>query len=769
MGGARESGFHGRKAENVIGKNGSEWTVFIDNLSKRVSRGALWELFSHYGKVSQVFIIMADRKPRYQHSTFAFVRLMAKVGMLRAIEKMNNAKIDGRFITVSKARFPASHKKMKSTNSVEVCDGEKTKTCQGNVGSIKEYMGNRRTPAMKREGLNSLFDIHVPAKDIAWIDLSLVGVLKELYDLDFIQKALLSDGINARVARWGNSSLSCIITFKSVFERDDAWNRKEEGLSFWFEHVEPLNNGNDIPLWVTGDFSKPFLGSDRDDNEVRFADEWQSDKAFNGLEHVDIDPLIFLPPHKVASPVGSETSDSDGLGSERAGLQNNDSNPNYLIFPIIVSRFPRFGAPEVENGIAINMEMTDSHAELANGGKCCGDRLVTQNNEFGLAQEVVPSKVGWAKSTNNCGDTCLLIHEGGLVNLVVANSSDIMVASHNSPSFEIVPDSFEGLSDSLNLKLGNGGLDISGAVSFHNSKMRRGSLEEIEGHADSEVPDPNSEDTLGVSFTGGKEAVLKRVCEIKEEGRDKVKFWHGSRFRYSFSPSSGSAGGLICLWDSDFFVVSSQIITERYIALLGTLKDSYLECGFLNLYGPSVEAEKGSFFSDISDLLAKFNLPRCVCGDFNLVLHKEEKLGGPVNMSFVEMFRNFIQVTGLVDLPLKGGSYTWSNLRDPLPWRKMGVLKVLKGAKGAIKEWSGSKSLPDRKCIGFLEFFFFDLELKQAQGLGDSDSIRKIATLRGSLWEKGMSQLETMGPTLADYLGCNQISAERLAELLAYV
>ncbi|KAK8516143.1 hypothetical protein V6N12_013550 [Hibiscus sabdariffa] len=34
---------------------------------------------------------------------------------------------------------------------------------------------------------------------------------------------------------------------------------------------------------------------------------------------------------------------------------------------------------------------------------------------------------------------------------------------------------------------------------------------------------------------------------------------------------------------------------------------------------------------------------------------------------------------------------------------------------------------------------------------------------------KGMSQLETTGPALADYLGRNQISAERLAELLAYV
>ncbi|KAL4335117.1 hypothetical protein GQ457_07G005930 [Hibiscus cannabinus] len=34
---------------------------------------------------------------------------------------------------------------------------------------------------------------------------------------------------------------------------------------------------------------------------------------------------------------------------------------------------------------------------------------------------------------------------------------------------------------------------------------------------------------------------------------------------------------------------------------------------------------------------------------------------------------------------------------------------------------------------------------------------------------KGMSRQETTGPAWADYLGWNQISAERLAELLAYL
>ncbi|KAK8567015.1 hypothetical protein V6N13_110094 [Hibiscus sabdariffa] len=269
-----------RESEYTYGKLGSEWTVFINNLSRRVSRGALWELFSHYGKVSQVFISMANNKPRYQHSTFAFVRFDSGKNMEAAIENMNNAKIDGRIISVSKARFPAPRKKpFKSSNLV--ADGEEksgadrdasddlrategvqilNKTIGLDSRTFKDVLLGKSKPIStnnslevsrssgeEKERSNSLFDLYIPVKDIAWIDLSIAGVMKQLYDLEFIQNALLSDGINASVACWGNSPLSCVITFKSVAERDDAWSKREVGLSYWFEHLEPLRNCNGVP------------------------------------------------------------------------------------------------------------------------------------------------------------------------------------------------------------------------------------------------------------------------------------------------------------------------------------------------------------------------------------------------------------------------------------------------------------------------------------------------------------------------------------------
>ncbi|KAK8510993.1 hypothetical protein V6N12_036905 [Hibiscus sabdariffa] len=51
------------------------------------------------------------------------------------------------------------------------------------------------------------------------------------------------------------------------------------------------------------------------------------------------------------------------------------------------------------------------------------------------------------------------------------------------------------------------------------------------------------------------------------------------------------------------------------------------------------------------------SLPWCVCGDFNMVLHEGEKLGGPVNLPSLEVFRNFVHEPGLVDLPLEGSAF----------------------------------------------------------------------------------------------------------------
>ncbi|GMJ11562.1 hypothetical protein HRI_004825400 [Hibiscus trionum] len=132
-----------------------------------------------------------------------------------------------------------------------------------------------------------------------------------------------------------------------------------------------------------------------------------------------------------------------------------------------------------------------------------------------------------------------------------------------------------------------------------------------------------------------------------------------------FAPALGSAGGLFVAWDSDFILNSTHVIANRYIALFGNLAHLNRPICFLNIYGPSSDSEKHGFFNELQAFIAGYDVLWCLGGDFNVFLNKEEKCGRSWNYNNMDMFRNFIQVTALVDLPLKGGRFTWSSNRDP--------------------------------------------------------------------------------------------------------
>ena len=80
------------------------YTVFVGNLSQKVFKSALWEMFCEYDKVVDVYIPHLSMKP-FRVKTYAFVRYKKKAKMLRAIEHGNNRRVDGWFIKVKKASY----------------------------------------------------------------------------------------------------------------------------------------------------------------------------------------------------------------------------------------------------------------------------------------------------------------------------------------------------------------------------------------------------------------------------------------------------------------------------------------------------------------------------------------------------------------------------------------------------------------------------------------------------------------------------------------
>ncbi|KAK8971847.1 hypothetical protein V6N11_075672 [Hibiscus sabdariffa] len=76
------------------------------------------------------------------------------------------------------------------------------------------------------------------------------------------------------------------------------------------------------------------------------------------------------------------------------------------------------------------------------------------------------------------------------------------------------------------------------------------------------------------------------------------------------------------------------------------------------------ESEKQQFWANLQNFRHCSTVKWCIIGDINIVANQNDKDGGaPINRSHAQWFLDFMDVSGLIELPIKGGMFTWSNLR----------------------------------------------------------------------------------------------------------
>ena len=66
-------------------------------------------------------------------------------------------------------------------------------------------------------------------------------------------------------------------------------------------------------------------------------------------------------------------------------------------------------------------------------------------------------------------------------------------------------------------------------------------------------------------------------------------------------------------------------------------------------------------WEELTRLISWWDLPWCLGGDFNIIHFPSERLGAASYTQATYGFSNFISLHGLMDIPMEGGFYTWSN------------------------------------------------------------------------------------------------------------
>ncbi|GAU23363.1 hypothetical protein TSUD_334100 [Trifolium subterraneum] len=126
----------------------------------------------------------------------------------------------------------------------------------------------------------------------------------------------------------------------------------------------------------------------------------------------------------------------------------------------------------------------------------------------------------------------------------------------------------------------------------------------------------------------------------------------------------GASGGLLTLWDSSEVEVWSTESCEHVLWCHGQFTKTGEEFFVANVYAPCDDGAKQGLWDSLSahiQSLGRRKVCVCVCGDFNVVKHVDERRSsrdGPRSLDLIP-FNRFIDDNNLIDLPLSGRKFTW--------------------------------------------------------------------------------------------------------------
>ncbi|RVW26986.1 putative ribonuclease H protein [Vitis vinifera] len=133
----------------------------------------------------------------------------------------------------------------------------------------------------------------------------------------------------------------------------------------------------------------------------------------------------------------------------------------------------------------------------------------------------------------------------------------------------------------------------------------------------------------------------------------------------------GTAGGILICWD------------KRSLEMLGVEEGQFsISCRFRNegdgaiwvftgVYGPFSREDKECLWEELGAIRGLWEEPWCLGGDFNTSLYQAKRSRNGRITSDMRRFAQIIDDLGLVDVPLQGGSFTWSGGLNNQSWARL--------------------------------------------------------------------------------------------------
>ena len=242
--------------------------------------------------------------------------------------------------------------------------------------------------------------------------------------------------------------------------------------------------------------------------------------------------------------------------------------------------------------------------------------------------------------------------------------------------------------------------------------------------------------------------------------------------KFAFLPSVGASGGLLVAWNGSQF--SGEIIAQNRFSLSMQFTSLLSNQSWIlsNIYGPCDPQDKMEFIHWFLNIHMPDDVDWILMGDFNLMRAPSDRNrpGGDVNDML--MFNEAISNQGLVELPLHGRKFSWSNMQhDPLlvkldwfftsaSWMTSFPNTIVLPLAKPISDHlpcviKVGTSIPKARVFRFENYWLHHSDFKQVVAsawsipVGNLDSVKslnaKFKILRRALklWAKSLSCLKT--------------------------
>jgi exonuclease III len=137
--------------------------------------------------------------------------------------------------------------------------------------------------------------------------------------------------------------------------------------------------------------------------------------------------------------------------------------------------------------------------------------------------------------------------------------------------------------------------------------------------------------------------------------------WGGAQVDWCYLGAQGASGGILIMWDRR--VVEK---VEEWVGCFTAACSFRSMCddfnwAFAGVYGPNRDNDRLMLWEELSGLMDRWEMPWCIGGDFNAIRFPSERLGSVRYAASMEAFSQFIFDKGLLDIPMMGGQFSWSN------------------------------------------------------------------------------------------------------------